>query len=319
MIFEINHIYQGDALTVLKTIPDESVDCCVTSPPYYGLRDYGVSGQIGLESTPEQYIEKLTEVFSEVKRVLKPHGTAWINIGDSYAGSGRGKGDVNKKGRQPKVSHIGDKFDKPQNIEGYKNKDLIGVPYMLAFALRADGWYLRQAIIWHKPNPMPESVKDRCTKSYEHILLLSKSPKYFFDHNAIKEKAKYDGRKDTTYKGSAKYAKNGVTGLSPQSFSARGHERWQRNENGEFMRNKRDVWSVCTKPEREAHFACFPQELIVDCIKAGCPVDGVVLDPFIGSGTTAVVAQKLGRNYLGIELNPLYIEIAKRKIARSGN
>jgi DNA modification methylase len=188
-------IFNTCCLEGLKSLPDCSIDCCVTSPPYYGLRNYGVDGQIGLEESPEEYIEKLVKVFREVRRVLKNDGSLWLNIGDSYAGSGRGRGDINKKGIQQKASFVGD-FVKPYKINGYKSKDLIGIPWLLAFALRADGWYLRQDIIWHKPNPMPESVTDRCTKSHEYIFLLTKSAKYFFDNEAIKEPAAYDGRKN---------------------------------------------------------------------------------------------------------------------------
>jgi DNA modification methylase len=275
-----------------------------------------VDGQIGLEQTPTLYIEKLQEVFSEVKRVLKPHGTLWVNIGDSYAGSGRGKGSINKKGLPPKTVFVGDNFEKPYKIEGYKNKDLMGIPWVLAFTLRQSGWFLRQDIIWAKPNPMPESVRDRCTKSHEYIFLLSKNKKYFFDHKSIMEKAVYDGRKDLMHKGSQKYSQPNTTGSIAKSLSTRERKRWRCDEHGNFVRNKRSVWTVSTQPERESHFACFPQNLIADCVKAGCPENGIVLDPFMGSGTTAVVARKLGRNYIGIEINPDYIEIANRKIKR---
>jgi DNA modification methylase len=237
-----------------------------------------------LEKTPEAYISKLVEVFTEVYRILKPTGTLWLNIGDLYWG---GKSTIQSTGRKR---------------EYIKTKDLIGIPWMLAFELRRAGFYLRQDIIWHKPNPMPESVKDRCTKSHEYIFLLTKSANYYFDHESILEPAAYDGRKDMAFKGSNKYAK----GLSPSHHGS--------SIPTYPVRNKRDVWSVCTKAEKESHFAVFPETLIVDCIKAGCPEDGIVLDPFIGSGTTAVVARKLNRNYIGFELNPKYIEISNRKI-----
>lgn len=185
-----NTIYHGNSVDVLRTFPDGSIDCCITSPPYYGLRDYGVQGQLGLEPTPEAYVVELVNVIREVNRVLKPEGTLWLNLGDSYAGSGRGKGDVNKKGIQPKHSFVGDVFSKPYKLQGYKNKDLIGIPWMVAFALRESGWYLRQDIIWHKPNPMPEGVADRCTKAHEYIFLLSKSPKYYYNSTAIKTAVK---------------------------------------------------------------------------------------------------------------------------------
>jgi DNA modification methylase len=311
---DLNHIYTGDAATVLYSLPDNSIDCVVTSPPYYGLRNYNVDGQIGLEDTPEAYITRLIDVFRQVKRVLKPTGTLWLNIGDSYAGSGRGKGDINKKGVQPKASYASDIFNKPYQLNGYKNKDLMGIPWQLAFALQAGGWYLRQDIIWHKPNPMPESIRDRCTKAHEYIFLLTKSARYYFDHKAIMELAKYDGRKDTRMKGSHKYSQEGNTGLTLQTFAARGHERWTRNENGEFMRNKRSVWTVCTRPYKGAHFATYPEALIIDCIKAGCPPSGIVLDPFFGAGTTGLVARNIGRNYVGIELNPEYVKIAQQRL-----
>ena len=332
----VNKIFNSCCIDGLKALPDKFAHCCVTSPPYYGLRDYGVSGQIGLEETPEDYIGRLVDVFREVRRVLRNDGTFWLNIGDSYAGSGHGylseirgkqatnKGTLFMENRPPTIVPV-----------GLKPKDLIGIPWMLAFSLRADGWYLRQDIIWHKPNPMPESVKDRCTKSHEHIFLLSKSAKYYFDHEALLEPAAYDGRKDTTFKGSDKYS-GADTGLGKQSFSTTGHDRWKqkisvfgnKNQTGTKRkdagnawtylpaRSKRDVWTVCTEPEPEAHFACFPQKLIVDCIKAGCPEGGIVLDPFMGSGTTAVVARKLNRNYVGFELNAEYVKIAERKLRR---
>ena len=316
--FPLNKILCGDALTVLRGFPSECVDCVVTSPPYYGLRDYGVAGQLGLEETPEAYIERLADVFDEVRRVLRKDGTVWVNVGDSYAGgSGRWGGNKNvsdfqkaSKGSLTQITHT-----KRWKHDTIKTKDLIGIPWALAFELRRRGWYLRQAIIWHKPNPMPESVKDRCTKSHEYIFLLSKRPKYYFDYEAIQELASYDGRQDTVFKGSDKYAGSG-TGHQAQSFAANGHERWQKNENNEFVRNKRDVWTVPTRAETESHFAVFPQALIADCIKAGCKPGGVVLDMFMGSGTTAVVAKKLERNFVGIELNSEYVKIAERKLRR---
>jgi len=311
----INTIFCGDALETLRTMSDDSVDCCITSPPYYGLRNYGMDGQIGLEETPEHYILRLVAVFREVKRVLKKEGTLWVNIGDSYNGSGKAIGADLSNSMQKSNSHSQQTLA-PINVKGLKPKDMIGVPFMLAFALRADGWYLRQDIIWSKPNPMPESVEDRCVKSHEYIFLLSKSRQYFFDHKAIMEKAAYDGRKDMLIKGSEKYAQPNATGLAQNSFASRDHDRWQRNEHGDFVRNKRSVWTFCTATEKENHFACFPQKLILDCIKAGCPENGIVLDPFMGSGTTAVVARKLNRNYVGIELNPDYINIANRKLRR---
>jgi DNA modification methylase len=277
---QANTVHNMDCLEGMKTLPDSSVDCCVTSPPYFNMRDYGVAGQTGQEKTPEDYVARLLEVFAEVRRVLKPAGTLWLNIGDCYNGSGKNNGNTREiewKQRTNAPSRAtGRTF-----VNNLKPKDLIGIPWMLAFALRSAGWYLRQDIIWHKPSAMPESVTDRCTASHEYIFLLSKSAKYYFDYMAIAEKATRQGV----------YSPDGT-------------------------RRKRDVWTVCAKPEPEAHFACFPQLLIADCIKAGCPAGGVVLDPFMGSGTTAVVARKLGRNYVGFELNPKYMEICRRKLNR---
>lgn len=278
----------GDALEQLKTIESGTVNTCVTSPPYYGLRDYGVDGQIGLEETPEQYISKLVAVFSEVKRVLRDDGTLWVNIGDSYAAQRGGTSSI-----------------------GLKHKDLIGIPWMLAFALRADGWYLRQDIIWAKPNPMPESVKDRCTKSHEYIFLLSKSPKYYYDAKAIKEPVSEISLKRAEYgwdcdRPSTKNASLGGDGIHTEKMGTRFV-----NPDG---RNKRDVWTVTTKPFKGAHFAVFPPDLIEPCILAGCPADGLVLDPFTGSGTTGVVSLKNGRNFIGIELNPAYAQLAEERI-----
>ena len=313
---QLNKIYNGNALDVLKTFPNESVDMVITSPPYWGLRDYGVEGQLGLESTPEEYVSKMVEIFREVRRVLRKDGTLWLNLGDSYANANPGSGG------QCKLSGAGRNMTEARytnikrDVSSLKPKDLVGIPWMVAFALRADGWYLRQDIIWHKPNPMPESVKDRCTKAHEYIFLLSKSRKYYYDHESIKEPAAYDGRKDTLLKGSPKYEKGVVPGQVAHSMSAKGHERWKKNERGEYVRNKRSVWAIPTKPFKEAHFATFPEKLIEPCILAGCPEGGIVLDPFMGSGTTAVVARSLGRKYVGIELNPDYIKIAEKRLAQ---
>jgi DNA modification methylase len=326
-----NRIIPGNNIDTLKTLPDDSVNCCITSPPYYGLRDYGVEGQIGFEETPQEYIEKLVLIFREVRRVLRDDGTLWVNIGDSYAGSGKGGSpesntkQATNRGSQSVGNLYGKSVDEAERMkannvtsrtfEGIKAKDLIGIPWMLAFALRADGWYLRQDIIWAKPNPMPESVKDRCTKSHEYIFLFSKSPHYYFDNKSIMEIADYDGRKDTVMKGSIKYANKDATGLAQQSFAAREHERWAKNETGDFVRNKRDVWTVTTEASGLGHFAIFPQKLILPCILSGCPENGIVLDPFMGAGTTALVAMKLFRRYIGCELNPEYIAIAEKRIS----
>ena len=326
---QYNKIMQGDSLAVTKTMPNKSVNCVVTSPPYWGLRDYQVDNQFGNEKTPEDYVNYLVKLFREIKRVLKDDGTVWLNIGDSYAYSG-GTGWTGLESKNFKQK------SQPRRVKALKPKDLVGIPWMVAFALRADGWYLRQDIIWAKPNPMPESVTDRCTKSHEYIFLLSKSQKYYYDTEAIKEEATgYDGRKDTMMKGSNKYKNSVVPGKKEHTMASNGHERWKFKERGFKskennigqspqhhgadinvypVRNKRSVWTVSTKPFKGSHFAVYPQELIKDCIKAGCPKNGIVFDPFMGAGTTAIVARKLGRNYIGIELNPEYIEIAEKRI-----
>lgn len=315
-----------DCLEGLKELPDNSVDCCITSPPYYGLRDYGTEGQIGLEETPEQYVDKLVEVFGEVKRVLKDEGTLWLNIGDSYMSKPKSNYDGKGKSLNDKsygtgdttlgYKQSGDKFKALLSGGVYKNKDLIGVPFLLAFALRADGWYLRQDIIWHKPNPMPEPAKDRCVKSHEYIFLLSKSEKYYFDYKAIQEQAtSVDDLQRRVENGKEEWKNN----LAQTTYSVSGvgrdrRELYSKSESGEYMRNKRDVWSVNVKPDTYAHFAVFPEDLIKPCILAGCPRDGVVLDPFMGSGTTARVATIMNRNYIGFELNPEYVKISDRKV-----
>jgi len=302
-------IKQGDAIEVLKAMPEQSVHCCVTSPPYWGLRDYGVDGQLGLESTPDEYVEKMVEVFREVRRVLRDDGTLWLNLGDSYAGSGKGAWD-NKEVQ--KEVYVPDK-DSPQCKlkkvpQGLKPKDLVGIPWMVAFALRADGWYLRQDIIWHKPNAMPESVKDRCTKSHEYIFLLAKSAQYYYDNEAIKETAKNANK--TISLGEKSFSKRQAKGVGVEPSGNGKSDNYTVKE----YRNKRSVWTVTTKPFKEAHFATFPPALITPCILAGCPVGGTVLDPFAGSGTTLLVATQHHRKSIGIELNPEYIEIAKRRL-----
>jgi site-specific DNA-methyltransferase (adenine-specific) len=274
-----NQIFTGNAADVLRSMRAESVQTCVTSPPYFGLRDYGNKKQIGLEQSPEEYIEKLRDVFREVNRVLRSDGTLWLNLADSY-----------------------------------RQKQLIGIPLRMAFALQADGWFLRQDIIWHKPNPMPERVTDRCTKGHEYVFLLSKTADYYFDHRAIREPAAYDGRKDLQMKGSPKYQAKVVPGKGAHVLAARAHARWQRGKNGEFLRNRRSVWTVATKSYQGTHFAAFPRALIEPCILAGSPRDGIVLDPFLGSGTTAAAAQSLGRRYIGIELNRDYVALARQRL-----
>jgi len=333
----IDIIYNEDCLQGLKRLPDNSVDCCVTSPPYYALRDYGVDGQIGLEETPQKYIEKLTNVFMEVFRVLKEQGTLWLNIGDSYWGGGWRNAQFNEHSgniqKGSKGTHCGDSMPPCKGYQGgYKPKDLIGIPWMLAFSLRNAGWYLRQDIVWHKPNPMPESVTDRCTKAHEYIFLLSKSKQYYFDYEAISEpcadqnrtnyqsgsrsngenKDRNDndlGERSKTWKPRTKNCQ--YDGQQPNTM----HLRRERGlpDKEYLVRNKRDVWSVNVKPDKVAHFATYPEELILPCILAGCPKGGVVLDPFMGSGTTARVARHWGRHYIGFELNPTYIDIIRKK------
>ena len=359
-------ILHGDVIEKLKEIETGTVQCVVTSPPYWGLRDYGtaeweggddgcdhierkpsstykttddkrddiaskllggqykdickkcgakrIDNQLGLEETPEEYVEKMVEVFREVKRVLHDTGTVWLNLGDSYNGSGGAGGDYNKGGLkdgQPKY--------KGRNISSLKPKDLVGIPWRVAFALQADGWYLRQDIIWHKPNPMPESVTDRCTKSHEYIFLLSKSAKYFYDADAIREKAKYyniTGMDATGYKDAhsfnGKHKKLMDKGQNIHSMHVK-RSKGKGEPDTEGKRNKRSVWKITTKPYKEAHFAVFPEELPTLCIKAGSEEGDVVLDPFFGSGTTGWVAQRLGRKWIGIELNEEYIKIANKR------
>lgn len=356
-------ILQGDSLVVLPTLPDRSINCCVTSPPYWGLRDYGtaqwlggnaecnhtindgtfdpkkgvmierpirgvdkthcikcgavrVDDQIGLEETPEQYVAKMVAVFREVRRVLTDDGTLWLNIGDSYcATNGRSGGGEYGRGPNSQLAHMHDAQECGivRAWPSIKPKDLVGIPWLVAFALRSDGWYLRQDIIWHKPNPMPESVTDRCTKAHEYIFLMSKSAKYHFDADAIGEPFADDRLGNPgSYKRTTSKSKGACNDRQDLGFLNSGNG-W--NENGSReTRNKRDVWSVSTKPFSEAHFAVFPEDLITPCILAGCPKGGTVLDPFIGSGTTALAAIRNGRRYIGIELNPEYIAIAEKRI-----
>lgn len=317
-------IYQGDARMILAELSDESVNCCVTSPPYWGLRDYGVEGQIGLEQTPEQYIVEMVGVFCEVKRVLRADGTLWLNIGDSYCASGgntRGASSDGEVGRAWNGANS-------KSGEGLKQKDLVGIPWMLAFALRADGWYLRSDIIWSKPNPMPESVTDRPTKAHEYIFLLSKSERYFYDASAIAEAVSPASLKRWDQEIDSQIGSDRVPGKTNGNMRAVGGPRVHGNIAGrsdggaacnkpdQFTRNKRTVWEVATQPFPEAHFATFPEELIKPCILAGCPAGGTVLDPFIGSGTTGLVARENHCRAIGIELNAEYIEIAKRRLAQ---
>ena len=305
----MNKIEFGDCRTTMRKWAAAGIKAqtCVTSPPYYGLRDYGHEGQIGLEVTPEEYIKAMVEVFRCVWDVLEDDGTLWLNIGDSYYNYRPGTGQ-----RQGKQSIAGQKFSEVENcpkrglkLDGLKEKDLIGIPWMLAFALRADGWYLRQDIIWHKPNPMPESVQDRCTKAHEYIFLMSKSQKYYYDTEAIQEQAERpEGPGNLTHR------------HSQEGIYVSGSQKNLANIGARETRNKRSVWSVNVKPYTGAHFATFPTDLIEPCILAGAAPGQVVLDPFMGSGTTAQVAQSLGRQYLGCELNPDYEALQTSRVSQ---
>jgi DNA modification methylase len=339
----MNLIEFGDCRETMRRWAAEGIKAqtCITSPPYYGLRDYGRDGQIGLEETPQMYVDAMVEVFRCVWDVLEDDGTLWLNIGDSYYNY-RGRTDAFckqtvSKTMQDLPSHSPTRNNK---LEGLKGKDLIGIPWMLAFALRADGWYLRQDIIWHKPNPMPESVKDRCTKAHEYIFLLSKSDKYHFDSVAIEEPIQdvtalrmLRGVSDTHKNvngapGQTKHSMNQPRPNVRKEFDSSmggggtsfvGHSGYKKAD-GTLMikptRNKRSVWTVNTKPFKGAHFAVFPEELIEPCILAGAPADGIVLDPFMGSGTTAAMALRLGRQYLGCELNEDYKSLQDSRIAK---
>ena len=293
----------GDCRETLSAFIDKA-RMCVTSPPYYGLRDYGgEEKQIGQEQTPEQYIENLVQVFRSVRDVVTDDGTCWVNLGDSYYNyrPGRGQG-LAKQSVSNTKQDLPDVCPRRGNrLEGLKEKDLIGIPWMFAFAMRADGWYLRQDIIWHKPNPMPESVRDRCTKSHEYIFLFSKDKKYYYNNEAIKEPAKDWGTRDRS---KGKYHNKG-TGLQPHSGLTKSYPK----------KNKRSVWTVTNKPYKGAHFACYPPDLIEPCILAGSEEGDIVLDPFMGSGTTAMVAKKLGRYYLGCELNKDYDTLQTDRIS----
>lgn len=375
-------ILQGDVIKRLRDLPGRSVDCVVTSPPYWGLRDYGVPGQIGLEKTPEEYIARMVDVFRDVRRVLRKDGTCWINMGDTYASAAgsfqddrlrddlrgyRGDRLANGRGDNPAVlrkktrasrdgSHAGlhtamaamGPMTQPNRkpIAGLKQKDMVGIPWLLAFALRADGWWLRQDIIWAKPNPMPESVNDRCTKAHEYIFLLSKSRLYYFDADAIKEPV--TGNAHSRGKGVNPKAVSGwvieagvphdavnhnrrdtgvgwgrLSELKPKNRRA-GRGRIKQNESFSAAvtgmvntRNKRSVWTVPTQAYPEAHFATFPEKLIQPCVLAGSPVGGLVLDPFSGSGTTGLVALRNRREYIGIELSAEYVAMSKRRIDKA--
>jgi DNA modification methylase len=318
-------ILVGDCRELLATLPERSVQCVVTSPPYFGLRDYGADGQIGLEPTPDAYVAELVEVFRGVRRVLRDDGTVWLNLGDSYS-SGDGQRTNGPQTntttlhgvrvRMPRAATPSDgRADVSASFAGMpKPKDLVGIPWRVAFALQADGWYLRSDIIWHKPNPMPESVTDRPTKSHEYIFLLTKSERYHYDHAAIAEPAAYAGTMQS-FATPAKYARvvggerqrngNETPGAPPVQMGG--------------TRNKRSVWTVATAPYPEAHFATYPPELIRPCVQAGAPEGSTVLDPFNGAGTTGLVALQMNRRYIGIELNPTYASLTRDRLAPLAN
>jgi DNA modification methylase len=305
-------ILHGDCREVLATLPAESVQTCVTSPPYWGLRDYGVPGQLGLERTPAEYVANMVAVFREVRRVLRDDGTLWLNLGDSYAAGGTGGAPSAKStlsrhgidGRSPYLDAMGQNKSRTAPL-GLKPKDLVGIPWRVAFALQADGWYLRSDIIWHKPNPMPESVTDRPTKAHEYLFLLAKSERYYYDADAIAEP--FSDKTQWTYPQPDKAA---AAGQTTNGTGASGLRAKPDREN----RNRRSVWSIATQPFDGAHFATFPRTLIEPCILAGSRPGDVVLDPFMGSGTTAQVSEHLGRQWIGCELNPEYVTLQAKRL-----
>jgi DNA modification methylase len=308
----------GDALARLREIPDDSVHCCVTSPPYWGLRDYGVEGQIGLEETPEAYVARMVEVFAEVRRVLRGDGTCWVNLGDSYAGSWGNQGRKEERGTQrpinaPMMQNLAPYPDKRTRTGSWVNdhptlkpKDLVGIPWRVAFALQADGWWLRSDIIWHKPNPMPESVTDRPTKSHEYVFLITKNDRYAYDSDAIREPDSGTDHPRFVLDGPSLEPSGGLKSPHRGIRTAEG-----RNGQG---RNARSVWTIAPQPFPGSHFATMPPALAERCIKAGCPSGGTVLDPFGGAGTTGLVADRLQRNAVLIELSPVYAEMARARI-----
>ena len=298
-------IYVGDNLATLRTIPDKSVQCCVTSPPYWGLRNYGVDGQIGLEPTIEKFMERLVDVFREVRRVLREDGVCWVNMGDAYNAAGRnGHGTRIGYKQSSNRASASNADDCRPSVPELKPKDLIGQPWRLAFALQSDGWWLRQDIIWHKPNPMPESVRDRCTKAHEYVFMLTKSERYFWDAEAMKEAAVSDHASGNGFAG-----RQGGASHMPMTGGRGTYEEWLPGG----KRNRRSVWTIATEPYSEAHFATFPTELPRRCILASTRPGDTVLDPFGGSGTTGMVALELGRNAILCELNPEYADLARQR------
>lgn len=325
-------VLQGDCREVLRTLPDASVQCCVTSPPYYGLRDYGVAGQIGLEHSPAEYVAQMVEVFREVHRVLRDDGTVWLNLGDSYAGSGKGGNpEAGKQATNKGSQTIGVLYGTGQtardaavtnvtrDVSGFAPKQLLGIPWRVAIALQDDGWWLRSDIVWHKPNPMPESVTDRPTSSHEHVFLLAKSGRYFYDADAVREPMTASSisrlQQDVESQTGSMRANGGAKSNGPMKAVAKGNARTFRG-GGAYTggRNLRNVWTIATQPFSEAHFATFPPELAERCIRAGCPAGGTVLDPFGGAGTTALVADRLGRNSILIEINPQYCDMSRNRL-----
>lgn len=332
-------IIEGDAAAILKDFPDECFHCCVTSPPYFGLRDYGNPGQIGMERTPDEYIAKLVRVFREVRRILRGDGTLWLNIGDSYnTPNGRRSGAI-RADTQGTIQHTNSGSitigkSTTDLVDGIARKELIGIPWMLAFALRSDGWYLRQDIIWHKPNPMPESVRDRCTKAHEYLFLLSKNERYYFDIQAMQEPCVKGYARSTFHNGKTAQHQPGAS-TKPRRAGNKSHKyvnAYQSSDTEEHRtkaglmdvankewetRNRRSVWTIATQPFRGAHFATFPEKLVEPCVLAGSPATGLVLDPFCGSGTVGVVANRHGRYFVGIELTPEYVLMAEERISTS--
>ncbi|MCF5466124.1 DNA-methyltransferase, partial [Pseudomonas syringae] len=333
----LHQILVGDCIDMMRTLPDESVHTCVTSPPYYGLRDYGVDGQIGLEETPAEFIARLVDVFREVRRVLRADGTIWVNMGDSYASDSKWGGSTG--GKHVKALHGNGSIGRLRTRTGLPDKNLMGMPWRLAFALQDDGWYLRQDIIWHKPNPMPESTRDRCTKAHEYLFLLSKSPRYYYDQNAIKEPVALSSIVRMAQDLEQQHGSDRVPGKANgpmkavrsrrDSFKREDSKREQvipgqtvgthRPDRSDSdypldMRNKRSVWTVPTQGFKGAHFATFPPDLIRPCILAGAPRGGVVLDPFGGAGTTSLVSMQEGRRSIICELNPEYAALARARI-----
>lgn len=305
-----DRIYCGDSLEILKTLPDQLVRTVVTSPPYWRLRDYEQEGQIGQEGDPQAYTERLVKIFREIRRVLKDDGTIWINIGDTYSGTGKSSkqrlADFGRRyGMGGSIKHDTIECGRAPTPPGLKFKDLVGIPWRVAFALQADGWFLRQDIIWYKTNALPESVRDRCTKAHEYLFLLSKAPQYYFDAKSIEEPAKWERWGKQTERKAWSGAAGHLAGKEISELPIRD------------TKNKRSVWQIATVPCKDAHFAIYPPALVQPCILAGSERGDIVLDPFIGSGTTAIVAKELGRHYIGIDLNPEYCEIARKRLSKT--